>query len=108
MERRTDPRRGVVLRVGLTLTATGIASAAVDRRSLAGVAADVPLAVGFGLFIPMLLPATLPRPPRGATWPPFASVSLIYLLPAPQRATRLIRMLSYPLLPLPAPLRTAP
>src|SRR5258708_19625103 len=108
MERRTDPRRGVVLRVGLTLTATGIASGASDRRSLAGVAADVPLAVGFGLFIAILLLATLRRPPRGATWLALASVSLIYLLAAAELATSLIGMISYLLLALAAALVTPP
>ncbi|HEY3218388.1 MAG TPA: hypothetical protein VGK15_04795 [Candidatus Limnocylindria bacterium] len=108
IERRTDPRRGLAVRVGLTLTATGIASAAIDRRSLAGVGADVPLAVGFGLFIAILLLATLRRPPRGATWLALASFSLIYLLAATELATSLEGMVLYLLLALAATLATAP
>src|SRR5438309_2028487 len=81
-ERRTDPRRGLVVRVGLVLTATGVVSAAIDRRSLAGVAPDTVLAVGFGLFVGLLLLATFRRPPSWATWLGMLSVALVYLLAA--------------------------
>ncbi len=107
-ERRTDPRRGVALRVGLTLTATGIASAAIDRRSLAGTVPDVPLAVGFGLFIAILLLATLRRPPRGSTWLALASFAIIYLLAAAELASSFVGMLSYLLFALAATLITVP
>src|SRR5438874_2289218 len=51
VERRFDPRLGVAMRVGLALTATGIASAGLGRRALSGSGADVPLAVAFGCFV---------------------------------------------------------
>jgi hypothetical protein len=51
IERRSDPRLGVALRVGLALTATGIASAGLGRRALTGSGADVPLAVAFACFV---------------------------------------------------------
>ena len=95
IERRTDPRRGVITRVGLVLTATGIASAAIDRRSLAGVAADVPLAVGFGLFVGILLLGTFRRPPRAATWIALAAVALVYLLAAAELASSLLGMTAF-------------
>jgi hypothetical protein len=107
-ERRTDPRRGVVTRVGLVLTATGIASAAIDRRALAGVEADVRLAVGFGLFVALLLLATFRRPPWWATWLALASVGLVYILSALELASSVVGMASYVLLALGATVFTAP
>jgi hypothetical protein len=107
-ERRTEPRRGLALRVGLALTATGIASAAIDRRSLAGAVPDVPMAVGFGLFIAMVLLATLRRPPRGAIWLAFVSFGLIYLLAAAELADSLLGMTSYLLFAFGATLVTVP
>jgi hypothetical protein len=107
-DRRTDPRRGVVTRVGLVLTATGIASAAVDRRSLAGTTPDVPLAVGFGMLVGLLLLASFRRPPRGASWLALASVALIYILAAAELASSVIGMTSYLLFALAATLITAP
>ncbi len=94
--------------MGLVLTATGIASAAIDRRSLAGSTPDVPLAVGFGLFVAMLLLATLRRPPRGVTWLALVSFAIIYLLAAAELASSLVGMLSYLLLAVGATLVTAP
>lgn len=108
IDRRTEPRRGLITRVGLVLAATGIASAAVDRRSLAGVAADVPLAVGFGLFVALLLLGTFRRPPRGATWLALASVGLVYLLAAAELASSMLGMTSYILMAFAATLATAP
>ncbi len=107
-ERRSEPRRGIVARVGLTLAATGIASAALDRRALAGVPADVPLAVGFGLFVALLLLATLRRPPRLVAWTALLSVATIDLLAAAQLADELFGMTSYILFALGAVLITAP
>ena len=108
IERRNDPRRGVITRVGLVLTATGIASAAIDRRSLAGAVPDIPLAVGFGFFVSLLLIATLRRPPRGAVWLAFVAVAIIYLLAAAELASSLVGMTSYVLFALGATLVTAP
>ncbi|HYR93527.1 MAG TPA: glycosyltransferase 87 family protein [Methylomirabilota bacterium] len=108
IERRSDPRRGVPMRVGLALTATGIASAAIDRRSLAGAVPDVPMAVGFGLFVAIVLLATLRRPPRGTTWLAFASFGIIYLLAAAELADSLLGMTSYLLFALGATLVTVP
>ena len=107
-ERRTEPRRGVVTRVGLVLAATGIASAAIDRRSLAGVEADVRLAVGFGLFVGLLLLATFRKPPRWATPLALASVAIVYLLAAAELASSMLGMVSYIFLMLGATLVTAP
>lgn len=107
-ERRSDPRSGVVTRVGLVLAATGIASAAIDRRSLAGVVPDIPLAVGFGFFVSILLIATLRKPPRGAVWLTFVSFAIIYMLAAVELASSLVGMTSYVLFALGATLFTAP
>jgi len=108
IERRTEPRRGVPMRVGLALTSTGIASAAIDRRSLAGAVPDVPMAVGFGLFVAIVLLATLRRPPRATTWLAFASFGIIYLLAAAELADSLLGMTSYLLFALGATLVTVP
>ena len=108
IERRSDPRRGVVTRVGLVLAATGIASAAIDRRSLAGVDADVRLAIGFGLFVGLLLLATFRRPPAWSTPLALAAVALIYLLAAAELASSMLGMLSYAFLMLGATIVTAP
>ena len=107
-ERRTDPRGGVITRVGLVLAATGIASAAVDRRSLAGTTPDVPLAIGFGLLVALLLFASFRRPPRYASWLALAAVALIYVLAAAELASSVIGMISYLLFALAATLYTAP
>lgn len=107
-ERRTDPRRGVITRVGLVLAATGIGSAAIDRRSLAGTTPDVPLAVGFGMLVGLLLLATFRRPMRGSSWVALACVALIYVLAAAELASSLIEMTSYVLFALAATLYTAP
>jgi uncharacterized membrane protein len=88
------------------LTATGIASAAIDRRSLAGTTPDLPLAVGFGLFVAILLLATLRRPPRGVTWLALVSFAIVYLLAAAELASSLVGMLSYLLFALGATLVT--
>jgi len=64
IERRSDPRQGVALRVGLALVATGIGSVGLARRALSGSGADVPLAAAFGCFAILLVLASLRRPPR--------------------------------------------
>ena len=108
IDRRTDPRGGLVTRVGLVLTAVGIASAAVDRRSLAGSTPDVPLAVGFGMFVGILLFASLRRPPRGLVWLALGLVGLIYVMAAAELASSVLGMISYILFALGATLFTAP
>ena len=82
VERRFDPRLGVVMRVGLALTATGIASAGLGRRALSGSGADVPLASAFGCFVIVLLLATLQRPPRASVWIALALTAGVYVATA--------------------------
>lgn len=94
-ERRSDPRAGVVVRVGLTLTAVGVVNAAIDRRAFAGDPSDVPLAVGFGLFIGLLLLATLVKPVRWATPLAFAAFVIVYMLAAAELAASVIGMSAY-------------
>jgi hypothetical protein len=79
VERRSDPRLGVALRVGLALSATGVASAGLGRRALSGSGADVPLAVAFGCFMILLVLATLQRPPRASPWIALVLAAAIYL-----------------------------
>jgi len=97
-----------VLRVGLVVAATGIVSAAIDRRALAIAPADVPLAVGYGLFLAVLLIATFRRPVPGAMWIAFGSFALVYLLAATELASSVEGMTSYLLFALGATLITAP
>jgi hypothetical protein len=78
VERRFDPRLGIAMRVGLALTATGIASAGLGRRALSGSGADVPLAVAFGCFVILLVLATLQRPLRVSPWIALALAAGIY------------------------------
>lgn len=95
VERRSDPRLGVALRVGLALIATGIASAGLGRRALSGSGADVPLAVAFGCFAIVLVLATLQRPPRVSAWVGLAMVAGIYLATAVALADTPIGMAAY-------------
>jgi hypothetical protein len=95
VERRTDPRLGVALRVGLALTATGIASAGLGRRALSGSGADVPLAVAFGCFAIVLVLATLRRPPRLSAWLGLSMAGGIYLATAVALADTTIGMAAY-------------
>ena len=95
-------------RVGLVLAGTGIASAAIDRRSLVGATPDIPLAVGFGFFLSILLFATFRKPPRFATWLAFGTSAIIYVLAASELADSLVGMVSYLLFALGATLVTAP
>ncbi|MEP6693835.1 MAG: hypothetical protein ABJB39_04265 [Chloroflexota bacterium] len=94
-ERRSDPRLGVALRVGLALTATGVASAGLGRRALSGSMADVPLAVAFSCFVILLVLATLQRPPRASPWIGLAMTAGIYLATAVAFADTPIGMLAY-------------
>jgi hypothetical protein len=82
VERRFDPRLGVAMRVGLALTATGIASAGLGRRALSGSGADVPLAAAFGCCVIVLLLATLQRPPRASVWIALALTAGVYVATA--------------------------
>ena len=95
VERRSDPRLGVALRVGLALTATGIASAGLGRRALTGSGADVPLAVAFGCFVVVLVLATLQRPPRAAAWIGLAMAAAIYIATAVALAASPLGMALY-------------
>jgi len=108
LERRSDPRLGVALRVGLALTATGVASAGLGRRALAGSPADVPLAVAFGCFVILLVLATLQRPPRVSVWIAFALVAGIYLVSALALAPAPFGMVAYLAAAALATWRTAP
>jgi hypothetical protein len=82
VERRSDPRLGVSMRVGLALTATGIASAGLGRRELSGSPADVPLALAFGCFVILLTLATLRRPPHVSAWIGLALTAGVYIATA--------------------------
>ena len=95
VERRSDPRLGVALRVGLALIATGIASAGLGRRALTGSGADVPLAVAFGCFVVVLVLATLQRPPRLSVWIGLAMVAGIYIATAVALAAAPLGMAAY-------------
>ena len=70
------------MRVGLALTATGIASAGLGRRALAETGADAPLAAAFGCFAIVLFLASLQRPPRASPWICLALVAGIYIAAA--------------------------
>jgi uncharacterized membrane protein len=95
VERRSDPRLGVALRVGLALTATGIASAGLGRRALAETGADAPLATAFGCFAVVLLLASLRRPPRASAWIGLALAAGIYIATAVALAETPIGMVAY-------------
>ncbi len=81
-DRRSDPRRGIAARVGLTLTATGIMSTALDRRALAGAVLDLPIAIAFGLALALVFLATFRRPVAGAAWIQLAATAVVLLLAA--------------------------
>jgi hypothetical protein len=106
-DRRTEPRRGIVARVGLVVAATGIVSAAIDRRAIAGVTPDVPLAVAFGLFLALILMATFRRPMPGATWIAFGAFALMYVVEAVDVRSEVIGISSYVLFAFAATLVTA-
>jgi len=95
VERRSDPRLGIALRVGLALTATGIASAGLGRRALSGSGADVPLAVAFGCFVILLVLATLRRPPRASVWIALALTAGVYVATASALAETPLGMAAY-------------
>src|SRR5207247_9349651 len=94
VERRFDPRLGVALRVGLALTATGIASAGLGRRELVGSPADVPLAVAFGCFVITLVFATFQRPPRVSPLIGLVLAAGIYLAAAAALTSVPLRMVA--------------
>ena len=85
VERRFDPRLGIAMRIGLALTATGIASAGLGRRALSGSGADVPLAAAFGCFVIVLMLATLLRPPRASVWIALVLTAGVYVATARAR-----------------------
>lgn len=95
VERRSDPRLGVALRVSLALSATGIASAGLGRRALSGSGADAPLAVAFGCFVILLVLATLQRPPRASAWIALALTAGVYIATASAVAETPFGMAAY-------------
>src|SRR5437867_2516767 len=108
VERRFDPRLGVAMRVGLALTATGIASAGLGRRALSGSGADVPLAVAFGCFVILLVLATLQRPLRVSPWIALALAAGIYTAAAAALDGTPVGMAAFFLVAALATWRTAP
>ena len=108
VERRFDPRLGVAMRVGLALTATGIASAGLGRRELSGSGADVPLAVAFGCFIVLVVLATVQRPPRASVWIALALTAAVYVATAHALAETPLGMAAYLAAAALAAWRTAP
>jgi len=95
VERRFDPRLGIAMRIGLALTATGIASAGLGRRALSGSGADVPLAVAFGCLVIVVLLATLLRPPRASVWIALALTAGVYVATAHALAETPVGMAVY-------------
>ena len=95
VERRFDPRLGIAMRVGLALTATGIASAGLGRRELVGSPADVPLAVAFGCFVITLVFATFQRPPRVSPWIGLVLAAGIYIAAAAALTSMPLGMVAY-------------
>lgn len=108
VERRSDPRLGVAMRVGLALAATGVASAGLARRALSGSPADVPLAAAFGCFVVLLLLATQKRPPRRSAWIALGLVAGIYVATALALAETPLGMVAYFAAAALATWRTAP
>src|SRR2546430_7947754 len=108
VERRSDPRLGVAMRVGLALTATGIASAGLGRRALSGSGAAVPLAVAFGCFVVALMLATLQRPPRASVWIALALTAGVYVATARALAETPFAMAAFFAVAALATWRTAP
>src|SRR6267378_2660019 len=95
VERRSDPRLGLAMRVGLALTATGIASAGLGRRAVSGSGADVPLAAAFTCFVILLVLASLQRPPRISAWIGLALAGGVYLATAVALGDAPISMAAY-------------
>jgi hypothetical protein len=108
VERRSEPRLGLAMRVGLALTATGIASAGLGRRALAETGADAPLATAFGCFAIVLVLASLQRPPRAAAWIGLALAAGIYIAAAVALAETPLGMVAFFAAALVATWRTAP
>jgi uncharacterized membrane protein len=108
VERRSDPRLGLAMRVGLALTATGIASAGLGRRALSGSGADVPLAAAFTCFTILIVLATLQRPPRASAWIGLALAGGVYLATAIALTETPIGMAAYLAAAALATWRTAP
>jgi hypothetical protein len=95
VERRSEPRLGVAMRVGLALTATGIATAGLGRRALAETGADAPLATAFACFAVVLFLATLQRPPRASAWIGLALAAGIYIAAAVALAETPLGMVAF-------------
>jgi hypothetical protein len=108
VERRSEPRLGVAMRVGLALVATGIASAGLGRRALSGSGADAPLAAAFTCVAILLVLATLRRPPRASAWIGLVMAGAIYLAAAVALADTPLGMAAYFAAAALATWRTAP
>jgi len=108
VERRFDPRLGIAMRIGLALTATGIASAGLGRRALSGSGADVPLAAAFGCFVIVLMLATLLRPPRASVWIALVLTAGVYVATARALAETPFAMAAFFAVAALATWRTAP
>lgn len=106
-DRRSEPRRGTLVRVGLALTATGIMSTALDQRALVGGGFSVSTAIAFGLALGLLFLATFLRPVRGAAWIALAATAVVLLLAAAQLGG-MVGMTVYLLVAVVAVARTAP
>ena len=108
VERRSDPRLGLAMRVGLAVIATGIASAGLGRRAVSGSGADVPLAAAFTGFAILLFLASLQRPPRISAWLGLALAGGVYLATAVALTDSPFGMAAYLAAAGLATLRTAP
>jgi hypothetical protein len=108
VERRSDPRLGLAMRVGLAVIATGIASAGLGRRAISGSGADVPLAAAFTAFAILLVLASLQRPPRISAWLGLFLAGGVYLAAAVALADSPFGMAVYLAAAGFATLRTAP
>ncbi|HEU5287314.1 MAG TPA: hypothetical protein VFV20_02835 [Candidatus Limnocylindria bacterium] len=106
-DRRSDPRRGTLVRVGLVLTATGIMSTALDQRALVGGRFGVSTAIAFALALALLFIATFRRPVPGAPWIALAATAIVLLLAAAQLDAT-VGMAAYVLVAVVAVARTAP
>jgi uncharacterized membrane protein len=95
VERRSEPRLGVAMRIGLALTATGIASAGLARRALAETGADAPLADAFTCFAVLLFLASFQRPPRASAWIGLALAAGVYVATAAALAATPLAMVAY-------------
>jgi len=77
VDRRAEPRRGLVTRVGLVLTATGLMSISAIARAATGSVPDWRDTVAFGCAIALLVASSARRPAPAATLIALAALALI-------------------------------